>query len=299
MYNLTKSFKITLTLLICLIIVGVVFSFVFGANTFATLGNGQQLIYSVEHKENGDYSAEISEAKHFLKGQKASIITVQKRFDANDKTNALLFTFKADKDINESVTIGDKVCAVTKINSAPAVREVVRGAIASAVVLAVLFAYLALRFIKNNWLAHSIGFLATALINVCAMYGIVQILGIVGYQYDSNIMAAVIYTIMATALLFVIFTSSSKNYAAIKNVSLSQAVEPSLKNIFCLTSIVFGLIALFCIALMGIMGNGFIIVLMPVLIATIVTFASGFFVAPYLFRTLLKNQPNRQKTENQ
>ncbi len=299
MYNLTKVFKITFTVLICLILIGVVFTFVFGANTFATLGNGQQLIYSVEHKENEDYSSEISAAKKFLKEQNAGIITVQKRFDANDKVNALLFTFKTDKDLEQSVTIGEKVCIVTKINSTPAVRVVVRAAIASGAVLAVLFVYLAIRFSKNNWVAHSVGFLVTALVNIFASYSILQILGQFGYQYDSTIMSACIYSIMATVFLFILFISSAKNYSASKNVSLEQAVEPALKRIFCMMSFVFGLIGLFCILLMAICGNGFVIVLLPVLSATVVTFASGFFVAPYLFKALLKNQPIRQKTENQ
>ena len=211
MKNLTSTFKAIFIVYIALFLLGVVVSCIFGVNTFATLGKGgQQLVFDVSgEKEN--YDAEIDVVKSYLKEKGATMVVAQVSYDAFDKADSLIFTFndllnssirfKADEALESNVTISGVDCEVSNINNEQSNKSIVRASIALAVAVVLLFGYMALRHLKNNWKAYALGSVISVLLNCLAFFGIGQLVGLFGYQFDSSITGAFLFVILLIYVL--------------------------------------------------------------------------------------------------
>ncbi len=289
MTNLTKSFKTTLIVLLALCLLGVLLTCVFGANTFATLGKGQQLVYNVTEQAD-NYDNVIADVKSFLKEKGAKTITVQTcKTDYNDEVYSLVFNFKAKNAIDSTVTVAGKQCAVSNIDNQNTVKVVKLGAVACASAIVVIFGYLALRFLKNNWLANSLGYVVVVLLNIFATYGLVQICGLLGYQYDANIMTACSYVVLLTVALYVVFTALVRVGQTEKKLNVIEAIEYAQKTAF--APVTLAAVVLFVGFVVAAIAGGamFTIVCLPFALATAVCYVSYLFVAPYMFKLLLSN----------
>ena len=290
MKNLTSSFKTLFVIYIVLFLLGVVVSCVFGLNTFATLGKGQQLVYELSGDKD-NYNADIEVVKTYLKDNGAGMITEQISYDAFGKAESIVFTFKTNEALANQVKISGQDCQVFDIDNSQAKRTVVSATIALCVALVLVFAYLAIRYIKNNWLAHSVGTVCCVVLNWLAIFGIIQIAGLFGYEFDTTITTAFAYTMLLTAVMFLSMTALSYYKAENKKISLAEGVRSANKTLSCYYWVFSLVIAVVCIVLSVIAGSAFVIKLVPIAIASIICALTATKVAPAFWLMFL------QKTE--
>jgi len=285
MKNLTSTFKVVFIVCIALFLLGIIVSCVFGINTFATLGNGQQLVYQV-NGDKDDYLTEINAVKSYLKENGAKMVLVQTSYNAFDKVDSLIFTFKADEKLDANVVVSGNQCQVSDINSKQATRTVGVAAIALGVALVLVFGYMALRHLKNNWLAYSLGCVCTILLNCFAVFGIVQLAGLLGYQFDASIVGTFMFVMIFTIATFILTTNCASYNVDYKKVSMFDGLQFANKTLSAYYWIFAVVVAVASIVLSILVGGAFAIKLIPVVIASIVCALTAVTVAPafwYLF----------------
>lgn len=288
MKNLTNSFKTLFVIYLVLFLLGVVVSCVFGLNTFATLGKGQQLVYELS-KDN--YDSDIEAVKTYLKDNGAGMITHQVSYDAFGNAESVVFTFKTSNTLGNQVKIAGQDCQIFDVDNSQAKRAVGNAAIALCVALVLMFAYLAIRYMKNNWVAHSVGAVCCVVLNWFAMFGIIQIAGLFGYEFDATITAAFAYAMLLTALMYLAMTALASYKAETKKISLTDGLKAASKTLNCYYWVLSLLVAIVCVVLSVVAGNAFVIKLVPIIIASVICPLTATKVAPAFWSMFL------QKTE--
>ena len=289
MKNLTKSFKVFFIAFLALFLVGVIVTCIFGINAFGSLGKGQQLILNVTAGKDS-YDEDIAEVKDYLKEHGAGMITVNKEYDSFDKEVAIVFMFKSSTPIDASSAPFD--CVVSDLDNSHLTKTITRGCIALGVALVVVFAYLAIRFCKNNWLANSLGAVCTVVINWLAIFGIVQIAGLLGYQFDITILAAFAYALFATVLMYVVMATVARINVETKKIDNTAALALATKKLACYYWVINVLLAIVCIVL-SVLSAGFAIKLIPVAIVCIVCTLSAVYVAPSFWTMFEKTETEK------
>ena len=294
MKNLTSTFKIVFIVCIALFLLGLIVSCIFGINTFATLGNGQQLVYQV-NGEKDDYSTEINAVKSFLKENGAKVVLVQTSYNAFDKVDSLIFTFKANENLDANVVVSGNQCQVSDINSKQATRTVGVAAIALGVALVLVFGYMALRHLKNNWMAYSLGCVCTILLNCLAIFGIVQLAGLFGYQFDASIVGTFMFVMILTVVTFILTTSFARYSVDFKKVSMFDGLQSANKTLGVYYWIFAIVVAVVAVVLSIIFGGAFAIKLVPIAVASLVCALTAVTVAPALWY-LFSNKEEQTNT---
>ena len=283
MKNLTKSFKTLFVAYIVLFLFGVLVSCIFGLNT-SSPAKRQRLVYEVS-AEKDNYDAEIDLVKDYLKDNGAGIVSVEKTYDAFNKVHSLIFNFKTKTALESQVTISGNLCQVYNVDNTQAKRTVGMAAIALGVALVILFVYLVIRFIKNNPLAHSLTVVCTVVLNWLAIFGIVQLVGFLGYQFDTTVMAAFAYAILFTAVTYLVTVGIGQYLAENKKVSFAEGMvyaNKLLKSYYLVFSI---LVLVVCVVLSVTPGGAFAIKMIPIAIAAVVCLLSTLVMIP-AFRAL-------------
>lgn len=276
MKNLTKSFKVFFVAFFALFLVGVVVTCICGLNAFGALGKGQQLsIDVVAGKDN--YDSDIATVKEYLKEKGAGMITANIEYDSFDREVAIVFVFKTATPLKASEVPFD--CVISNLDCAHLTKTIVRGCIALGVALVVVFGYLAIRFCKNNWLANSLGAVCTVLVNWLAIFGIVQIAGLFGYQFDITILAAFAYALFVSVLMYIVMTSFARINKEAKKIDDSTALSMAMKKLTGYFYVINALVGIVCVVL-SVLSVGFAIKLIPIVIACVVCSLSAVYIAP-------------------
>ena len=284
MKNLTGTFKTIFIVYIALFLLGVIVSCIFGINTFATLGKGgQQLVYDVSGDKD-NYDAEIDAVKSYLKDNGATMIVAQTSYDAFDKADSLIFTFKSNKNLESKVVVSGVECQVSDINTKQAGRAVGSAAIGLGVALVLVFAYMAFRHLRNNWMSYALGSVCTVLMNSFAMFGLVQLAGLAGYQFDSSITSAFLFVMVITVVMFVMTMAFAGYKAELKKVAITEefgAANNVLGGYYWSFAV---MITAVVIVLSVLFGGAFVIKLVPIAIAAIICALSAVTIAPIFWR---------------
>ena len=154
---------------------------------------------------------------------------------------------------------------------------------------------MALRHLKNNWMAYSLGCVCTILLNCLAIFGIVQLAGLVGYQFDASIVGTFMFVMILTVTAFILTTTCARYNVDYKKVLMFDGLQSANKTLSVYYWIFAIVLAVVAVVLSIIPGGAFAIKLVPVAIASLVWALTATTVAPALW-CLFANKENQANT---